>query len=423
VKKRGLIPLVVLLLLALVVTACGAPAATATPTPTVPPPTATTPPGTSAPKPTYPPVAIGDWVVYDMPKDSFALSLPPEWMLIDMNPNNVQASLDAVTAKDADLGQVVTGQVGSMLQAGVSFFGFDPTEEAVTEQVPTEATVQRQTITQLLTLDDIRTLSLNQLQQSTSIEQPVNERRVNVQAGEAEEMSFNVNLTDDSGQTVTLSVVQYLLVRKYDLWVVTLTTTISQADKYEPIFQQIGQSFNFIPTERTEVDITGAPVMGSADAPVTIVEFSEFQCPYCGNYARETFPQIEQQYIETGKVKYVFRNFPLSFHENAEKAAEAGVCAADQGKFWEYHETLFNNQDALAVDNLKQYAADLGLDTAKFDQCLDSGAMADKVQSDIDAGTGYGVSGTPAFFVNGIFVSGAMPLEVFQSIIDDELAQ
>jgi protein-disulfide isomerase len=122
-----------------------------------------------------------------------------------------------------------------------------------------------------------------------------------------------------------------------------------------------------------------------------------------------------------GKVKLVFRQFPLSFHPNAQKAAEASLCAADQKKFWEYHDVLFQNQKALQVDSLKKYAADLKLDTAAFNKCLDSGEKAATVKADMDAGQKAGVSGTPAFFVNGIVLSGAVPAEEFKSIIDSEL--
>jgi protein-disulfide isomerase len=131
-------------------------------------------------------------------------------------------------------------------------------------------------------------------------------------------------------------------------------------------------------------------------------------------------------------VKYVFRDYPLSFHQYAEKAAEAADCADEQGKYWEYHDLLFENQTAqnatLQTDGLegvlsafKSYAADLGLDTATFDDCLDSGKYTSEVQNDIQDGQAYGVSGTPAFFINGQLVSGAQPFSVFQQVIDAAL--
>ena len=176
------------------------------------------------------------------------------------------------------------------------------------------------------------------------------------------------------------------------------------------------------PTERQNIEIGNSPVQGSTDAPVTIVEFSDFQCPYCAMFTNQTLSQIDSSYIKTGKVKFVFKNFPLPFHENAQKASEAVMCANEQGKFWQYHEKLFANQSALAVNNLKQYAKDLSLDTAKFNTCLDSGKMTATVKKDVDDATKYGVDSTPSFFINGQKVVGALPFSSFQQAIDQEIA-
>ncbi len=165
------------------------------------------------------------------------------------------------------------------------------------------------------------------------------------------------------------------------------------------------------------------PVKGSKDAPVTIVEFSDFQCPYCGSFYTQTLPSIEKNYIETGKARLVFMNFPLGFHQYAQKAAEASECAQEQGKFWEYHDKLFENQAALDIASLKQYAKGLSLDQAKFDKCLDSGATAGKVSRDSSSGQSYGVTGTPSFFINGIALVGAQPFGNFQKIIEQELSK
>ncbi len=173
--------------------------------------------------------------------------------------------------------------------------------------------------------------------------------------------------------------------------------------------------------ENVNVSIDDDPVKGSENALVTIIEFSEYQCPFCKRFFEQTLPQIEENYIETGKVRYVFRDFPLSFHQYAQKAAEASECADEQGKFWEYHDKLFENQDALDINSLKQYAKDLGLDTAKFSSCLDSGKMASEVEKDFTDGSEYGVGGTPGFFINGIKVVGAQPYSVFEEIIEQEL--
>ncbi|HKC60852.1 MAG TPA: thioredoxin domain-containing protein [Myxococcales bacterium] len=170
---------------------------------------------------------------------------------------------------------------------------------------------------------------------------------------------------------------------------------------------------------RIEVAATG-PSRGPENAPVTIVEFSDFQCPYCG---RE-YPVVERLMKEyDGRVRLVFRHFPLDFHNFAQKAAEAGACAADQGgeKFWKLHDRMFTNQQKLAVDDLKGYAKDLGLDSARFDKCLDGSEKRALVESDEKAGQEAGVTGTPAFFVNGIFINGAVPYEQFKDAVEREL--
>src|SRR3989338_10918075 len=172
-----------------------------------------------------------------------------------------------------------------------------------------------------------------------------------------------------------------------------------------------------------EVNTDGDPVEGSKNAPVTIVEFSDFQCPYCGRFAIETLSQIKTNYIDTGKVKVVYKDFPLSFHENAQKAAEAAQCSFDQDKFWEFHDKIFQNQQDLSIISLKRFASELGLNTGKFNECLDSGKMAARVQKDVQEGASVGISGTPAFLVNGIGVTGAQPFEVFKQIIDSELSK
>jgi protein-disulfide isomerase len=170
---------------------------------------------------------------------------------------------------------------------------------------------------------------------------------------------------------------------------------------------------------RTKVSVAADdPVLGPADAPVTIVEFSDFQCPFCSR-AKATVDQVVQRYGKA--VRVIFRDFPLPMHREAPKAHEAGQCAAEQGKFWQMHDKMFENQSALQVDALKKTAADLGLDAAKFNECLDSGKHAASVQKDTEEGQSYGVSGTPAFFINGRMISGAQPFENFAKVIDDEL--
>jgi len=172
---------------------------------------------------------------------------------------------------------------------------------------------------------------------------------------------------------------------------------------------------------RVEVSAGNAPVKGSNSAPVTIIEFGDFQCPYCEVFFSQVLPQIEKNYIKTGKVKFVYREFPLSFHQYAQKASEAAGCAGEQGKFWDYHDKLFENQNSLDLASLKSYAQQLHLNTTKFNDCLDSGKTTAAVQEDVSDGSGYGVSGTPTFFINGIMVNGAQPFSEFEKIIDQEL--
>ncbi|MFH1895314.1 MAG: DsbA family protein [archaeon] len=164
-------------------------------------------------------------------------------------------------------------------------------------------------------------------------------------------------------------------------------------------------------------------VKGAENAPVTIIEFSDYQCPFCERFYAETLPSIQQKYIDSGKVKLVYRDFPLGFHENAQKAAEAAECAGEQGKYWEMHNKIFDNQTAIDIVSLKQYAVQLGLNQEKFNQCLDSSAMASEVQKDFADGQKYGVTATPTFFVNNTKLVGAQPFSAFEQLIESELAK
>ncbi len=202
--------------------------------------------------------------------------------------------------------------------------------------------------------------------------------------------------------------------------IVKMLTEQTKREKAQALFADLKSKADMqvmLPEKRVQVEATG-PSKGPDSAPITIVEFSDFQCPFCGR-AKNTVDEVVKNYGD--KVRLVFRHFPLSFHENAPKAAEAAACAQDQGKFWEYHDKLFANQQALKVDDLKKHAADLGLDAARFNECLDSGKKAEIVKKDQSAGEKAGVSGTPAFFINGIVLSGAVPADEFKTIIDSEL--
>lgn len=178
--------------------------------------------------------------------------------------------------------------------------------------------------------------------------------------------------------------------------------------------------------------VDGEPTKGDKSARVVLVEFTDYQCPFCGRYVRDAYAQIEAEYIKTGKLRYVIREFPLeSIHPQAFKASEAALCAGDQGKYWEMHDRLFSNQRALAPDQLAAHAQAVGADEAKFSECLQRGVKAAKVRKDLDDGLKAGVTGTPAFFVGvadggtvkvARVVKGAVPFAAFKEAIDAVLA-
>lgn len=170
---------------------------------------------------------------------------------------------------------------------------------------------------------------------------------------------------------------------------------------------------------RKQVEAVG-PSRGPADAKVTIVEYSDFECPFCDR-ARKTVDAVME--ANAGKVRLVFRHYPLPMHKNAPKAAEAAACADAQGKFFAMHDQLFDHAKALEVENLKGYAKSAGLDEAKFAECLDKGEMAKVVEKDMASAEAVGVASTPTFFINGREVAGALPQAEFQRIIDEELGK
>jgi protein-disulfide isomerase len=175
------------------------------------------------------------------------------------------------------------------------------------------------------------------------------------------------------------------------------------------------------PVVRVEVGIQGAPVRGPAEAPVTLVEFSDFHCPFC-KQSQATVKQLLERYA--GKLKLVYRDFPLDqLHPQARGAAEAARCAGDQGKFWEFHDILFAQPPQANSESLRRYAEQTGLDTVAFDRCLSSGVHREAVQRDVEEGTRLGITGTPAFFINGRPVLGAQQLEAFTRVIEEELAR
>ena len=182
------------------------------------------------------------------------------------------------------------------------------------------------------------------------------------------------------------------------------------------------------------LEIKGDPFKGQPDAKVTLIEFSDSQCPFCSRHSRDTLPQLEREYIASGKLKYVFRNFPIeSIHPQAFKAHEAANCAGEQGKYWEMHDRLFANQNALGLKDLPNHANALVLEMPKFQQCLDSGKYAAKIRKDLADGQKAGVQGTPSFFValtepnDGMVkavrvIRGAQPYTAFKEAIDSLLS-
>ena len=195
---------------------------------------------------------------------------------------------------------------------------------------------------------------------------------------------------------------------------------------------------NQLPTEQpkltVKISVDNDPIIGNSDAPITIIEFSDFQCPFCARFYSQTLPLIHEEYIETGKVKLVFRDFPIqSIHPNAVPASIAAECANEQGKFKEMHDMLFEKQnewgrqetvDALSLFSL--YATKIQLQQDRFDSCLTNGKYMEEIRKDLDDGRDYGVSGTPGFFVGNdqigyVELKGAQPFDSFKKIIDAQL--
>ncbi len=163
-------------------------------------------------------------------------------------------------------------------------------------------------------------------------------------------------------------------------------------------------------------------VLGEADAPVTVIIFGDYECPFCERLYQETEKPLRTDYIQTGKVKVVYRDYPLSFHPNAMPAAEAAECAGEQGKYWQYHDALFERQSTLATLNYTTLAGELGLNTTQFKTCVDTHKYADEIAKDLADGEAAGVDGTPASFINGQLISGAVPYATFKAAIDAALA-
>jgi protein-disulfide isomerase len=182
------------------------------------------------------------------------------------------------------------------------------------------------------------------------------------------------------------------------------------------------------------ISIGDSPFKGKVDAPITVVEYSDYQCPFCARSYRDVMPKLQEEYIDTGKLRFVMREYPLSsIHKNATNASMAALCADDQGKYWEMHDLLFENQKQLGVDNLKSFASTIGLDTASFNECLDSKKTSGQVQKDMASASKLGMGGTPGFFIGltdltdpdkvelSVYLKGAKPIDSFRASIDDLL--
>jgi protein-disulfide isomerase len=194
-------------------------------------------------------------------------------------------------------------------------------------------------------------------------------------------------------------------------------TAAAPAAPAAPVAQQPTEEPQYI---RYDIPTEEFPSFGPGDAQITIVEFSDFQCPFCRRFHEQTYQALLDAY--PGQIRFVYRNLPLtSIHPDAMSAAVASLCANDQGAYWEYHDKLFSS-DALGTEVYVQYATDLGMDAEEFAACLDSGKHDEFIQQDMDFALNLGVRSTPTFFINGLALVGAQPLANFQQLIDKELA-
>jgi len=183
--------------------------------------------------------------------------------------------------------------------------------------------------------------------------------------------------------------------------------------------QTSGDSYQDI--VRYDVPVDDDPINGPEDAPITIIEFSDFECPYCRQWFAQVYTRLRETYPD--QIRFVYRDFPLtSIHPNAFSAAEAANCAGDQGAYWDFHDQLFNQALGLGKNAYQQYADQLGLNLETFTTCLDTRKYEEEIQADFDFAAQLGVRSTPTFFINGIALVGAQPFETFQQVIEKELA-
>lgn len=171
--------------------------------------------------------------------------------------------------------------------------------------------------------------------------------------------------------------------------------------------------------QRVEVSTDDDPSLGPEDAPITIIEFSDFQCPYCATWYQQTFARLIAEYPD--QIRFVYRDLPLPMHSEAIPAAEAANCANEQGAFWQYHNALFSGQYVLGRESYEKYAQSLGLDMTSFTACLDDQRYQDEILADAEDASQVGINGTPSFVINGRILVGALPYSDFKAIIDEEL--
>ncbi len=211
-----------------------------------------------------------------------------------------------------------------------------------------------------------------------------------------------------------------------------LNDALSRAEAAEAILQEVGLDLPNQPRPtrdpnepievvRYPVTEQDNPAIGPADAPITIIEFSDFECPFCTRWHQQVWPRLQEAYGD--KIRLVYRDFPLySIHPNAGPAAEAANCANEQGRFWEYHDLLFAAEQGLGREAYEAYATQLNLDLAQFKTCLDERRYESEVTADFEYARQLGIQSTPTFFINGVALIGAQPFEVFQEVIELELA-
>lgn len=285
--------------------------------------------------------------------------------------------------------------------------------------------------------------NVSDIQENSTENEFIEEKQENVNGSDIQEISTNNVQNKKSvptGMIVALVVVvavaaffagSYFSNLNSD--VVTQSELNDAISKLESKIESVQQAPS-LPPQPVKISLDNDPIRGDPNAPITIIEFSDFQCPFCARFHVQTLPLLLEEYIDAGKVNLVYRDFPIqSIHPNALPAAVAAECANEQGKYWEYHDTLFEKQSAWsgldssgAVSTFSQYATDVGLEQQQFDSCLGSGKYLEEVQGDLSDGRDYDITGTPGFFIGNdqigfVKINGAQPFDSFQRIIDAQL--